>query len=308
MSPRHPGSIFNRLGNRRAQTPAVPERRTVDVLGSRIAYFERGSGPPILFIHGGIAPSILWERQMSILAPDARCVAVDLIGTGYSQRLLPSGPTSYGPEVHVSYLQSFISLIGIDEPLTLVLHGWGSMIGFAYAQRHPGRIRGICHMESVTRPWRSADLAPKPLDVFTRARSEVGGHFVMDTDEYFDLATRREFLTPPGKAVLDEYRATLGRPAEMRRALLTGLTMVPIDGAPASSEAFVATYARWLQEVTVPKLFLRGEPGYWLVGELADEAESLPNTTVARVAGGHLLPADSPDGVGLLLGQWHRSL
>lgn len=278
------------------------------MLGSGISYLDRGTGTPILFIHGGIASSLLWERQVTTLAVDARCIAVDLIGTGYSERLLPSGPSSYRPEAHLSYLEAFVSVLGLTEPMILVLHGWGSMIGFAYAQRHPGRIRGLCHLESIIRPLRSDDLPSKPRDMFARARAEHGAYFVMDTDEYFELAIRREFLTPPGKAIVDGYRSTLGSPGEMRRALHDGLKMVPIDGSPQPSVEFVSLYTEWLRQSAIPKLFIRGEPGYWMVGDLAREAESLPATTVASVAGGHLLPADSPDGVATLLRQWFRSL
>lgn len=306
MPPTRRFSIFSRQAELTIPSPPAP--RIVDALGSGMAYLESGSGSPVLFIHGGIASCRLWERQMSALSAHNRCIAVDLVGTGYSRRLLPSGPTSYSPALHLSYLESFISLVGITEPLTLVVHGWGSMIGFAYAQRHPTRIRAICHMESIIRPLRSEDLPPKAQDIFARAKAELGRHFVMDTDEYFELATRRELLTPPGRAVLDEFRATHGGPGEMRRALHTGLTMVPIEGVPPSSVDFVAAYAKWLRETSVPKLFIRGEPGFWVTGALAEEAESLPATTVARVAGGHLLPMDSPDGVATLLAAWSRGL
>ncbi|HSJ28849.1 MAG TPA: alpha/beta fold hydrolase [Acidimicrobiia bacterium] len=301
-------SVFARLRQDLADASPFPKRRFAEVLGSRMAYVEEGSGPPVVFIHGGIGSSVLWRRQISLLAPYARCIAVDLIGTGDSERLLPSSRDSYRLESHLAYLESFTTVLGIDQPMVLVLHGWGSMTGFAYAQQHSHRIRGLCHMESIIRPLEWEDLGPKPREMFERARGADGERFVMDTDEYFDLAVRRELLNPPGKVVTDEFRRTLGRPAEMRQALHTALHTVPIAGSPTASFERVQSYARWLGASSVPKLLVLGQPGYWIVDRLAAEAMALPNTTTVQVSGGHLLPEDAPDGVALMIAQWVRSL
>lgn len=273
-----------------------------------MAYIEAGRGPSVLFLHGGIASSALWRRQIEHLAPHARCIAVDLIGTGESERLLPSSRESYRLQVHLSYLETFTQVLNLQGPITLVLHGWASMIGFAFAQRHAARLKGICHMESIVRPLEWADLQPKLREMLERSRSPEGEQFVMDTDDYFDLATRREFLTPPGRQIIEEYRRTLGQPAAMRQALHTGLNSIPIGGVPAATHGLVDDYATWLREASVPKLLILGEPGHLLVDDLATEAADLPGTTVVRVSGAHMLPEDSPDGVALLLGQWQRAL
>ena len=272
-----------------------------------MAFIEEGRGRPVLFIHGGIGSAVMWRRQIAHISQNARCIALDLIGTGESDRLLPSSRESYQPEVHLSYVESFLEVLDIHEPLILVLHGWASMIGFSFAQRHAGRVAGICHMESITQPLDGADLDPMLLETFERSRGPDGERFVRDTDEYFDLAVKRQFVHPPGRIVVEEFRRTLGA-GNLRQALHTGLNSVPIDKEPASTHAFVETYAQWLRQSDIPKLLILGEPGYLLVGKLALEAEALPNQTVVRVQGAHLLPEDSPDGVGLLLARWIDSL
>ena len=273
-----------------------------------MAYIDQGQGPNVLFLHGGIASTVLWRRQIEHLAPHARCVAVDLIGTGESARLLPSSRETYRPEVHLGYLETFTQVVGMQGPITLVLHGWASMIGFAFAMRHAARIEGICHMESIIQPLEWTDLQPRLREMLERSRSPEGEHLVMNTDGYFDLATRREFLSPPGKAIIEEYRRTLGQPGPMRQALHTGINSIPVGGTPAATNALVSEYASWLRSEPVPKLLILGEPGHLLVGDLAEAAASLPETTVMKVSGAHMLPEDSPDGIALLLAQWQRGL
>jgi haloalkane dehalogenase len=301
-------SILARITGDSANPTPFPKRRHVDVLGARVSYIQEGAGSPILFLHGGIASAHLWRRPMAYLAPQAVCIAVDSIGTGDSGRLLPNSPDSYRLGAQLAYLEAFVEVSALHEPITLVLHGWGSMVGFLFAQRHADRIRGICHMESVVRPLEWDDLPPPLRDMLEKARSEKGGHFVMETDEYFDLAVRRETVTPMGKAMVDEYRKALGRQGEMRQALLTTLREIPIGGEPSSSAQVVQDYSRWLRITKVPKLLILGEPGYLMTGAYRKYAEGLPNQTVVRVSGAHLLPEDSPDGVGTLLRSWYRSL
>lgn len=299
---------FSRRRREPTESLTFPPRRFANVLGARMAYIEAGRGPNVLFLHGGIASSVLWRRQIEQLAPHARCVAVDLIGTAESARLMPSSRESYRLDVHLGYLETFMQVVGMHGPITLVLHGWASMVGFALAKRQAARIAGICHMESIPQPLDWTDVQPKLREMLERSRSPEGEHFVMDTDGYFDLATRREFLTPPGKPIIDEYRRTLGLPGAMRQALHTGLNSIPIGGIPVSAHELVSDYSTWLESEPVPKLLVLGEPGHLLVGEVADRAAGFPGTKVVRVSGSHMLPEDSPDGIALLLAQWQRGL
>lgn len=299
--------MFPRRSDRPKQPPAL-QLRQVEVLGSHMAYREAGSGPPIVFIHGGIGSSLIWRGQISHMARHARCIAVDLIGMGHSARLLPTSPSTYRTEVQLSYLEAFLGVLGITQQVVLVLHGWGSMAGFAFAHRQPHRVRAIAHIESITHPLKWDDLTPRLHEVLSRARSENGETFVLDTDEYFELAIRRETVTPMGRSTVDAYRETLGDAAPLRRALLSGLTEIPIDGTPANAQKIVEGYWQWFRSAKFPKLMIVGEPGYLMTGSYLETAASVESQTIVRVSGAHLLQEDSPDGVALLLEQWHRNL
>jgi haloalkane dehalogenase len=288
--------------------PEFPDKRQVEVLGRRMAYLDAGSGPPVLFVHGGIGSSHLWRRSIRHVSQHARCIAVDLIGTGDSERILPSGRGAYQTADHVTYLDAFTAILGIDRDLTLVTHGWGSMVAFDWARRHPSAVRAICHMESVVRPLSWVDLTPEVARLLETVRSSDGEMFVLQSDDYFRAATDLQVLHPLRPEILAEYRRTFGTSPESRRAVLTGLREIPIDGEPEESSLLVERYWTWLGGTTIPKLLIHGEPGYLMVGRNLEAALQLPEQRVLPVAGAHLLPEDSPDGVGAFLARWHRGL
>lgn len=284
-----------------------PVRKHAKVLGYEISYLEGGSGPPVLFLHGGVGGAHTWRRSMAHLAPHARCVAVDLIGTGESDRLSARTSDAYGLVDQLAYLEAFIKVLDLEDGLTVVLHGWGSMIGFRWAFQHRASLRAICHLESVVRPLTWADLPEPARHIMEQARSDQAEEFVLFTDSYLSAALKSEVLNPLDRGARDEYRAMFGTQPESRRAYLRGLQEVPIDGDPPGSHALVTEYSNWLCEDPVPKLLIQGEPGYLMRGEYLSWAERLPNQRLLPVTGSHLLPEDSPDGVGAFLTRWFLS-
>jgi haloalkane dehalogenase len=280
----------------------------VNVLGRRISYSQAGLGDPIVFVQGSFATSYLWRRVVPHLAGRARCIAVDLIGTGASERLVPSGDTSYRLTDQRLYFDGLMEVLGIEAGVTLVLHGSASMVGFDWAMRHAGGVKGICHMESIVRPLSWDELPEDVAELFRLARSEDGEEFVLRTDRYLDAALRREVLEPLSRPAILEYRKGLDGEPEMRRALLTGIRELPIDGTPSYPSYVARMYGGWLRGSTIPKLLVQGDPGYLLAGALLESARDLPNQTVVTVPGSHLLPEQSPDGIGRFLAHWYGSL
>ena len=74
---------------------AEPEKKFVEVRGKRMAYVEMGEGEPIVFQHGNPTSSYLWRNIMPHLADQGRCIAVDLIGMGDSDKVDDPGQDSY---------------------------------------------------------------------------------------------------------------------------------------------------------------------------------------------------------------------
>ena len=148
-------------------TEALPKKFvevTVEGVTKRMAYFETGEGDPIVFQHGNPTSSYLWRNIIPHVADLGRCIALDLIGMGDSDKLDNSGPDSYQYVQHRDFLYAAWEALGIEENITLVIHDWGSALGFEFAQRHPEKIKGICYMEAIVGPmpgWETFPEAPR---------------------------------------------------------------------------------------------------------------------------------------------------
>ena len=112
-----------------------PKQR-IEVLGSNMAYVEAGTGDPIVLLHGNPTSSYLWRNVVPHLVGLGRCIVPDLIGMGDSDKLPESGPDSYTFVEHRRYLDALLDALDIGGRVTLVVHDWGSALGFDWANRH----------------------------------------------------------------------------------------------------------------------------------------------------------------------------
>ncbi len=276
---------------------AQPVSRSVNVLGAKTAYLEAGSGRPIVFVNAGLGASTIWRRLMPGIAEHGRVLAVDLVGTGASERLEPESASTYSIERLRTHFDTFLQVTGLREPITIVVMGLASMVVLDWAAKFPERVRAICHMESILEPWVTTTIPDLFRPTLERARSDEAEQFVVYSDDHLREAMRTQVMPPVDREAADRYRMAYGPRYTNRRLQLSLIEQIPIDGEPARSEVTVSAYRRWLQESTVPKLLILGQPGHMLSGPLADSARRLPNQRVAEVVGTHLLPEDSPSGV-----------
>src|SRR5215472_13129019 len=114
----------------------------LEVEGSKLHYIESGNGDPILFLHGNPTSAYLWRNIIPFVAPLGRCIALDLIGMGQSDK----PDIDYRFFDHVQYVEGFIQAFGLQH-ITLVLHDWGSALGFYYASRNEANIKGLAFLE-----------------------------------------------------------------------------------------------------------------------------------------------------------------
>ena len=150
------------------------ERKFVEVLGHQMSYLEEGEGDPIVFLHGNPTSSVLWRNVMPHLVSQGRCLAPDLIGMGQSDKLADAGPDSYRFVEHRQYLDAFLDEVGVTDDVTLVIHDWGSALGFDWAYRHPEAVMGIAYMEAIVRPVMWEEWPEGARDIFAAMRSEAG--------------------------------------------------------------------------------------------------------------------------------------
>jgi haloalkane dehalogenase len=284
-----------------------PKQRAA-VLGKTMTYVETGVGDPIVFLHGNPTSSYLWRNVIPHVERLGRCIAPDLIGMGDSEKLDPSGPDRYRFVEHRRYLDALLETLGVRSGVTLVVHDWGSALGFDWANRHRDAVAGIAYMEAIVMPlsWDQWPKAVKP--VFQGFRSPAGEQMVIEQNVFVEQVLPGAVMRKLSEAEMEVYRRPFARPGEDRRPTLTWPREIPIDGEPADVVEIVEAYGKWLRESRVPKLFVDAEPGAILRGAARDFCRTWPNQTEVRVSGIHFVQEDSPDEIGQAIAGWLESI
>lgn len=291
-----------------AKAPYPKKRQKV--LDREMAYVEVGEGDPIVLLHGNPTSSYLWRNVIPHLAPLGRCIAPDLIGMGDSDKLPESGPNAYRFVDHRRYLDALFDALDVRERVTLVIHDWGSALGFDWANRHREAVKGIAYMEAIVQPqdwthWDLMDMRP----VLQQLRSEAGEAMVLEENFFIEEILPKAVLRTLSDEEMAEYRRPFAQPGEGRRPTLSWVRQIPIDGNPADVAEITTAYADWLSTSKVPKLFVRAEPGALLSGGAnLDFALGLPAQTEVTVPGVHYLQEDSPDEIGRAIADWMGKL
>ncbi len=283
-------------------------KRTVEVNGLTMAYVERGEGNPIVFQHGNPTSSYLWRNIIPHVEPLGRCIALDLIGMGDSDKLPDSGPDRYTLREHSAYFDAALAALGVDANVTLVVHDWGSALGFDWARRHPEAVAGICYMEAIVRPVTWDEWPAAARGVFQGLRSPAGEDMVLAKNVFVERVLPGSILRDLDDEEMAEYRRPFLNPGEDRRPTLTWPRQIPIDGEPAEVVEVAAAYADWLSSSPLPKLFINAEPGAILIGPQREFCRRWPNQTEVTVPGSHFLQEDSPDDIGKALATWLAAL
>jgi len=293
-----------------AAFPYQKQRR--QVLGREMAYVEVGAGDPIVLLHGNPTSSYLWRNVLPHLQPRGRCLAPDLLGMGDSDKLPDSGPGAYRFVAHRRYLDALLDALGVHERVTLVVHDWGSALGFDWANRHRDAVKGIAYLEAIVRPqtwdhWDHLGAGFRP--VLQALRSEAGEALILRDNLFVERLLPGGVLRPLSIEERAEYRRPFAAPGEGRRPTLTWPREIPIDGEPADVTAIAAAYADWLATSAVPKLFVKGEPGALLAGGAnRDFVRGWPAQAEVTVAGSHFLQEDAPEEIGRAIADWMGTL
>jgi len=281
-------------------------KKRVLALGHELAFIDRGTGPMVVFLHGNPTSSFLWRNVLPHVANAYRCIAPDLLGMGDSDKLAESGPDSYGFAEHAAHLDAFMDAVAVDEQVRLVLHDWGSALGFDWARRHASRIAGIAYMEAIVCPLSWDTWPARAADVFRAFRSPAGEALVLEQNTFVERVLPLGVLRELSAEELDAYRAPFREPGESRRPTLSFPRQLPFEGeGPADVHAAVEAYGHWLATSTgVPKLFVDVQPGAILGDRERERCRAWPNQREVVVRGSHYVQEDSPEDIGRALAAW----
>ena len=286
-------------------TTHLPPKQFTTIEGHRLAHIEIGQGDPIVLLHGNPTSSYLWRNVMPPLAELGRVIAPDLIGHGDSDKLPVSlGPGRYTLEDTYDLLSAHLSALIGEHRVTLVLHDWGSALGFHWARLHPQQVRGIAYMEGIVMPLPSWDEWPeKARGIFQGFRSPKGEDLILKRNLFIEGVLPSSILRKLSDEEMTAYRAPFAK-EEDRQPMLNWPRQIPIAGEPANVVALVKRYADWLSTSSVPKLFINAAPGSILVGAQRDFCRTWPNQKEVTVAGLHFIQEDSGAAIGHAVAAW----
>lgn len=281
-------------------------RTTVD--GLDMAYVEIGNGDPIVFLHGNPTSSYLWRNVMPHLESMGRLIAPDLVGMGDSAKLVDSGPGRYLFIEHRRYLDGILEVLGVTENVVLVVHDWGSALGFDWARRHADAVRGIAYMEAIVAPFEWDDMRGATRAIFEDFRSDKGEELILERNAFVEQVLPGAMLRVLAEPEMEVYRRPFVTPGEDRRPTLSWPRQIPIEGKPTDVVAIVEAYGNWLAVSNVAKLFVNAEPGAILIDRQREICRAWPNQTEVTVKGVHFVQEDSPDEIGHAIAEWLGTL
>lgn len=285
-------------------------KKYAEVNGTRMAYADLGdpNGNPIVFLHGNPVSSYLWRNIVPYMTGLGRCILPDLVGMGDSDKLPDSGPDRYRFVEHRDYLFALLDQLGVRKNVTLVVHDWGSALGFEWASQHRDAVRGIAYMEALVRPLIWDEWPESSRSVFQAFRTPKGEEMVLEKNFFVDRILPASVIRDLSDEEISEYRRPFLEPGESRRPTLTWPRNIPFDGDPTDVTEIIGNYATWLETSDVPKLFIDADPGVILTGAQRDYCRSWPNQTEVQVKGLHFIQEDSPDEIGQAIAQWMATL
>jgi len=284
------------------------EKQFQTVKQKRIAYVDVGDGDPIVLLHGNPTSSYLWRNVIPELAGCGRILAPDLIGQGDSEKLPASdGPDRYSFQVAYDHLEGLFDALGLTKNVTLVIHDWGSGLGFHWARNHPEAVKGIAYMEALVKPVSWADWPESARGIFQGFRSAKGEDLILKRNMFVEAVLPSAVLRGLTDEEMAHYRAPFLRPDD-RQPTLNWPRQIPIDGEPAHMVDLVTAYGNWMAQCDLPKLFVNAEPGSILVGAQREFCRRWPNQTEVTVRGAHFIQEDSPAEIGQAVARWVRAL
>ncbi|MCE9648548.1 MAG: haloalkane dehalogenase [Parvibaculum sp.] len=290
-----------------AISPQAHPKKSVNISGRKMAYVEMGEGDPIVFLHGNPTSSYLWRNVMPHLKDQGRCIAPDLIGMGDSDKLEPSGPERYTFREHRRFLDAFLESLGIEKNVTLVIHDWGSALGFDWANRNRNAVAGIAYMEGIVRPMTWDEWSPSARRIFEGFRSVEGEKMILEKNLFIEAVLPGSILRKLTDAEMEVYRAPFREPGEDRRPTLSWPRQIPLGGEPADVVEIAQSYADWMAANGLPKLFINADPGAILIGAQREFCRGWKNQTEITVKGNHFIQEDSPHEIGEAIAAWRKS-
>ena len=284
-----------------------PEKKNINVLGKKMTYVDKGEGDPIIFQHGNPASSYLWRNIIPYLENQGRCIAIDLIGMGDSDKLTDNGNNTYSYHIQKQYFDKCLEELEIKENITFVIHDWGSALGFNWAYEHQESVKGICYMEAIVKKISWEDWPKDAKSIFQGFRSDAGEDLILKKKLFIEGVLPNAIIRHLTETEMDIYRKPFLKEID-RRPTLDWPRQIPINNEPEDVCKIVDDYSSWMSINEIPKLFINADPGSILTGKQREFCRKWKNQQELTVKGNHFIQEDSPNEIGEAISKWYRNL
>ena len=281
------------------------KKKSLIVNNKRMTYVEEGLGRPLVFLHGNPTSSYLWRNIIAKLSKKYKCLAPDLIGMGDSDKLENASKYSYSFLEHQKWLNDFLNNLNIDEEIILVLHDWGSALGFDYAKSNSNKIDGIVYMEAIVCSLKWEDWPENARNIFRLMREEgTGEELILKKNIFVEKILPSSIIRDLTEDEMENYRKPFKKVGEDRRPTLSWPRQIPIDGVPEQVCKIVDNYSEFMLNTNINKLFINAEPGSILFGRQREFCRKWKNQKEVTVKGIHFIQEDSPEEIADEINLW----
>ena len=284
------------------------EKKYIEILEKRMAYIDHGEGDPIVFLHGNPASSFLWRNITPHLESMGRIIVPDLIGMGDSEKLDGIDNPDYKYHGQYKYLSTLLDSLELGDQINLVIHDWGSAMGFQYARENPDRIKSISFMEAIVMPLKWDQWPENARNIFQLMRSDAGEEIVLEKNIFVERILLNDSANGFTEEEKAEYIRPFKNPGEDRRPTLTWPRQIPIEGEPSEVVEEVSKNAEFHQDSDIPKLFINAEPGSILIGDQRELVRSWNNLKEVSVKGNHFIQEHAPNEIGSHIKEFLNSI
>ena len=284
------------------------EKKYKEIIGKKMAYIEYGKGDSIVFLHGNPASSYLWRNITPHVEGLGRIIVPDLIGMGDSEKLDGIDNPDYKYHGQYKYLSSLLDELDLGDDIHLVIHDWGSAMGFQFARENSDRIKSISFMEAIVMPLQWEQWPENARNIFQLMRSEAGEEIVLEKNVFVERILLNDSANGFSEEERAEYIRPFINPGEDRRPTLTWPRQIPIEGEPNEVVEEVSKNGEFHKDSDIPKLFINAEPGSILIGDQREYVRSWKNIKEVSVKGNHFIQEHSADEIGISIKEFIASI
>jgi haloalkane dehalogenase len=227
---------------------------------------------------------------------------------GDSEKLEGTDNPDYQYHGQYKYLSNLLDSLDLGNEVNLVIHDWGSAMGFQYARENSNRIKSITFMEAIVAPLSWDDWPENARNIFQLMRSEAGEEIVLEKNVFVERILLNDSANGFSEEEKTEYIRPFKNPGEDRRPTLTWPRQIPVDGSPQAVIEEVTKNGEFHKNSEIPKLFINADPGSILVGDQREFVRSWKNLKEVTVKGNHFVQEHSPNEIGDALKNFLESI